>query len=771
MIQITFEAVSRYDLLFEPVQVTIPFVEGALFETELSEYCIVDSNRSALPTQCKVTGRYPDGSIRFLHCVFLGRFAKNKPAHFFFGIGDAAAPVYHQVALERLDTSAIVVANGALSCTLAPANSPPIGALSYNGITLTAEQIEGPVLYDEAGTAYTFHVGDAGWEVIDSGPVMARIRGRGEHRNSATGTWFSGVLTLTVYAESQNILIDHQIINTEVRTTARAENALELTNEQAGLKYSTDFATETVSGLTFMLHLPADSYIKRMATSSFNSKITEAGSDADIAQLITADSVIETPNEMFPEVLFSVFGCDLQSPSFGVCASIYQAYQNFPKALSVAENTLTISLFPREHAAIAIPQGVAKTSKFQLSFHEPGLGDEELMDLLLRMEMPPVGSVQSTTYIQSGVYDPFVSDLHHHPTERFLYRFVDSRAKGLGFLHFGDCPEWEYVKQGRSKGRDIWINNEYDMPHNFIVLFARSGDRRYFDYFLAAIRHWMDVDLCHFHEEDFHKGLLYTHSVEHVSGQPVPSHQWVEGFFDYYHYTGDPVGREIAITIGEQLKKMINLPLYQKPGFTEPRELGWTLRTFIALYKETHDETYLSACEPIIDTYCAWAETYGTWVSPYPENYMDRVPFMIHVGVVGLYQYYLLRPEERIKDVLVQVIDDLRRECLHPITNMFMGKQHASVRFQNVNGMVLESLAIGFKLTQDISYITAGLGMFSWITQENAPPLYDFSKVKRDDFTVIYHSPVGPKRCAQSLLPLLHYYAVVQEEGLLEFEY
>lgn len=326
-------------------------------------------------------------------------------------------------------------------------------------------------------------------------------------------------------------------------------------------------------------------------------------------------------------------------------------------------------------------------------------------------------------------------------------------------------------KTGRSKGKDIWINNEYDMPHNFMVMFVRTGDRRYYDYFLAAVRHWMDVDLCHYSERPYHEGLLYTHSVDHVSGQPVPSHQWVEGFLDYYHATGDPIGLDIARNIGVQLQKMIELPIYKKPGFIEPRELGWTLRTFLSLYTETHDQKYLDICKPIVETYCDWADLYGTWTSPYPDNYMDRVPFMIHVGIVGLYQYYKVSPSTRVYSVLCKVIEDVRTQCLHKQTNMFMGKQHPSIRYQNLNGMVLETMAIGYDLTGDVTYLKDSLGMFSWITTENPPPIYDFSKVKRDAFTVIYNCPVGPKRCAQSLLPLLHFYAAGMREKLLPFAY
>ena len=80
----------------------------------------------------------------------------------------------------------------------------------------------------------------------------------------------------------------------------------------------------------------------------------------------------------------------------------------------------------------------------------------------------------------------------------------------------------------------------------------------------------------------------------------------------------------------------------------------------------------------------------------------------------------------------------------------------------------MESLAIAYELTGDRAYMETGLGMFEWITRENQPPLYDFSKYKHDDYTVIYDCPSGPKRCAQTLLPLLHYYRRAVELGYLK---
>ncbi len=572
---------------------------------------------------------------------------------------------------------------------------------------------------------------------------------------------------MKIWAEYGNAEVEYQIINKE---KAKTESSVSLTldNEQAGLKYDDEYPRELLHGLRFRIK-PAKSGDVRKAiyTSSFNAHAEEAGEDEELISIVDADTIINTANEMFPEVMFSTYGVVWKNKDSLFGAEIYQAYQNFPKALHVNKDDIELCLYPEESEPIEFPQGVQKTSRFFLFTMDPDTEERMVVDNLLTLEMPPQPYVDPEEYINAHIFGKEVSTLVNPQTERFLYRFIDSRAKGLGFLNFGDCPEWEYSKQGRSKGRDIWINNEYDMVHNFIVLFSRSGDRRYFDYAKAAMRHWLDVDYCHYSERPYHEGLLYTHSVNHVSGQMVPSHQWIQGFLDYYHLTGEEEALNAAFTIGSKLEELVRLPMYNVPGMVEPREIGWALRNFIDLYTETHDKRWLDDCLPIVETYVRWADLMGTWTSPYPDNYMDRVPFMMQVGIGGLYEYYKIAGGEKIKDTLLMVIDDIVANCYVPRLDMFLCKMHPSIRFQNLNGMVLETLEIGYRLTGDIVYLRKGLGMFDWITKENAPPIYDFSKIKRDEHTVIYNCPVGPKRFSQTIIPLLRYYTAVMENDLI----
>ena len=74
----------------------------------------------------------------------------------------------------------------------------------------------------------------------------------------------------------------------------------------------------------------------------------------------------------------------------------------------------------------------------------------------------------------------------------------------------------------------------------------------------------------------------------------VCSHEWVEGVIDYYHFTGDERGLETAISIGDNILRLLDTPMYAKPGEANARETGWALRALVALYVETGDDKWLA---------------------------------------------------------------------------------------------------------------------------------------------------------------------------------
>lgn len=767
--RIHFEIVSRYDRSLEPAVAAVPFKKGELFPEQIRQ--LVMTNRTAAcPIQKRITGFWPDGSVKWLLLPMLAELPANQETDYWLEFGRPDQnPQDPKVWVSKNDGHT-VIENGSLTIRLADGGSPYLfEQIQTPDYTYEKHQLIGPVVTDAAGREYKAQIHLAGWEILEEGPVRAMLRACGKHQHQ-NQEWMDFSLLVTVWAGKPWINLDYQIINCEKDRFPSERSQMQINNEQAGLKYDTNYPSEQIRSISFQI-CPSDGGEETeygLYTSGFNFHAKKNKGSASLREVITADTVVQTPNEMFPEVLFSIFLSDWDNGAHAVSAGIYQAYQNFPKAAEAGKEGIRLEFLPDTGTCLTVPQGVARTTRFYLYFHEPGMDQHRLVDRAHQFEMPPLPIADSEVFLESQLYDPYLSKECHPQTERFLYRYVDSRAKGLGMLNFGDGPEWEYIRQGRSGNRLIWINNEYDMPHNFMVMLARTGDRRYFDYMKAAAEHWYDVDLCHYSEQPYHRGLLYTHSVNHVSGQPVPSHQWVEGFLDYYHMTGNPNGLEAARSIGEGLLELMKLPIYNATATVEPREIGWAMRTFMALFRETGEARWKEACAPIVDVYLRWAKELGTWTTPYPDNYMDRVPFMIHVGIVGLWQYYEAFHDSQVRETILQVIDDMIRHCYIPRIDMFFGKQYPSVRFQNLNGMVLESLAIAYELTKDEDYMKKGMGMFSWITVENPPPLYDFSKYKEDDFTVIYNCPAGPKRCAQTLLPLLHYYRRAMELGYLK---
>jgi len=782
--KIHFETVSRYDKTYEPASISIPFMQGEISEALAMGGRITDGERE-YPAQFRVLGTWSDGSVKWLLTRFLADLPANRAKGYVY-VAELESRVFraanHQtdiggrntrlyVKIVRQSEGAVVLDNGSIQMSLAaPGSDHLFEWIATPDHTYEAGEIQGPFVEDELGHSFMLTIGETGWEVVEAGDIFCMLRTAGKHYDNQQSSWLSYTLILTLWAGKSWLNLDYQLINAEDDRHPDTRQVMKINNVQAGLKYDKEYPFEMVRRVSLKLRPKTvrSQVNHKIFTSSFNYFSENGDENQTLNQTITADTIINTANEMFPEVLFSVFAGDWCDGEYALTAGIYQAYQNFPKAMDTGKDGIDLWILPETEPDLKLPQGVARTTRLYLFFRPVGMKERLLMDRALMMEMPAVPVLEPDTYEAAGVFPGLISSQFHHTTERFLYRYVDSRAKGLGMLHFGDGPEWEYIKQGRSRGKLIWINNEYDMPHNFMIMLARSGDRRYYDYLKAAAEHWYDVDLCHHSNQPYKRGLLYTHSVDHISGQPVPSHQWVEGFLDYYHLTGNPNGLEAALAIGENLLELIKLPIYQSTATVEPREIGWAMRTFIALYQETHDERYLEACRPIVEVYVRWARELGTWTTPYPDNYMDRVPFMIHVGVMGLYQYYRICPEPVVKSTLLAVVDDMVKECYMGRTDMFYGKQAPAVRFQNLNGMVLETLAVAYELTGDSSYIEKGLGMFSWISVENPPPVYDFSKYKEDEYTVIYNCPTGPKRCAQTLLPFLRYYRFAMELGYLK---
>jgi hypothetical protein len=501
-----------------------------------------------------------------------------------------------------------------------------------------------------------------------------------------------------------------------------------------------------------------------LATSNYNSKIVIGDNGEILHHLIDANQLIFEANEHIPEVFYGTFWADWNDDEKGgICATIYQAHQNFPKAMEVDNTGIKINILPLEAENLKLCKGVAKTHRIFLHFHNR---DESLQNINVRslqFQMPDRPILDASVYENAKIFEDVFVEKKIDKVERSLIYKADARGKAYGILHWGDAPDPGYTQQGRGNGEPVWTNNEYDFPHAAMLMYARSGERRMLDYMLVTAEHWMDVDVCHYSEDPLRYQAQIIHSAGHISGEVEASHEWVEGLLDYYHVTGEERAFQIAIGIGENVLRQLEQPRYKQKGGINARETGWALRTLVALYKETYDEKWLAPSEKIVEHFEVWKEEYGEWLAPYTDHTAIRVPFMISVAVGSLMRYYRIRPQERIKEMIIAAVKDMIDNCILD-NGLFFYKELPSLRRLGNNTLVLEALTVAYELTGDSEFLKYGLPTFNNEIM-NSGTYHGGSKQIVGDALIL--TGPGPKGFAQSFYPIVTYYHAAANEGIL----
>jgi hypothetical protein len=481
---------------------------------------------------------------------------------------------------------------------------------------------------------------------------------------------------------------------------------------------------------------------------------------AEVNKVVDAHYLMKEANEHFEEVLYGTFFVDRTDSDGGVCATIFQAQQNYPKAVKADGSGIALMLVPENVDRVVMQSGMSREQRFLLHFHK---SDESLVELdnrSLIYQMPDRPRLDPKVFRDAGVFIDVFNDVVNENVEISMTAKADGHARCYGMLNWGDAPDPGYTQQGRGNGEQVWVNNEYDYPHACAMMYARTGIRRYLDYNFVSASHWMDVDVCHYHRNPVYVGGQWEHTAGHCkNGVMVCSHEWVEGLLDYYHFSGDERGLDTAIGIGNNVLGLLETPMYQVPGEANARETGWALRTLVALYVETNDEKWLGKCKWILDSFYQWEEQYGGWLAPYTDNTVIRVGFMISVAVGSVMRYYRIAPDERIRKMLLGAIDDVVDNCRLP-NGLFYYKELPSLARNGNNTLLLELLSIGFELTGDIRYLSYGLRTFKVAIESASSGANGKKEIVGD---AVIKAGGSPKNFAQCFIPLMTFYKAVSD--------
>ena len=741
MIKIRFDKLYNRDRIAQPCFVSIPLKKGELFQ---ADKVVLTQAGKSLKYQARVLSKYQDGSIRYLFLRFLADIPANKATEVWCELEgnqtemEMAHPQVADLCCEQV-AEGYHITTGKLDFEVKNQGAYLFEKIEALGHAYDKKQFMGPIL-KAAGKKLAYPMAYGNWEVVEQGVVCTVLLNRGQYLDNLPCE-----IRLTVYAE-------RSYVDVEVRLINESDEKLELA--------ACEFAYQTIREKDEATEVRAC-----VAESNYKTSYVFSENGEPVEKEITAEKLLMQSNEHYAEVFYGTFFADVTTECGGVCASVYQAHQNFPKAVCASNEGLIVKLVPDGATPVVMQSGMAIAQKFQLYFHEKEEPLEEINHQTTMYQMPDRALLDPVAYEASGLYpDIFVEKEKQDSTvECALMMSADNHIRSYGMMNWGDAPDPHYTAQGRGDGRLVWTNNEYDFPHACMLEYIRTGVRRFFDYCVVSGTHQMNVDVCHYSKDELLYGGQWEHTDRHSFGDMVCSHEWVEGLIDCYHLTGDERFLHTAIGIGDNVLRLLDTPKYQENGGLNARETGWALRTLTALYRETFDEKWLGKSDWIVEQFKEWADRFGGWLAPYTDNTAIRVPFMISVAVGSLMRYYREFPREDIKELILVAVDDMVENCIMD-NGYFYYKELPSLSRVGNNPLVLEALAIAYELTGDKNYLAAGKRTFDANIQNS---LDGGSTAKRITEDTVLMGNMGTKRFAQMMVPIATYYKAIIREELL----
>lgn len=448
---------------------------------------------------------------------------------------------------------------------------------------------------------------------------------------------------------------------------------------------------------------------------------------------------------------------DLSGPNSGVTIAVLDFWQNYPKDLSVnAEGVVDVGLFPVRYAAdFPLRSGEHKTHEVLFFFHDGSASPKEREALALGFSAPLCLEPSAEWFAATRVF----GDLH--PFDMQSYRdyevrnlstvgiFPEDVAKSpsllsrieqfefYGWMDYGDVPIDFEVPSGQ------W-GMKYDFDYQMALQYARTLRPEWWNLFVTAAKHTRDIDIHHQpHYPRLHyvKGGVWAHSLHDEPGHKNPHRNYnhftkdlcfgARGTAALYYLTGDWKAREACLEIAENALAEYMSPQKDPGDPKNNNRMGvrgdaCTLNRLLEGYLMTGEERYLERARWQIKS-CAYD---GKPADHKPVSLWSAVFYMM-----ALVRYAEIFPDDvAARSYLLAHLETLRRAVdpengiMYTITPKPDGTVTGSGTCSHYNIMAADALALGYRLTGDMQFMTAARQCFAYGVKnacwKNGPPTY-----------------------------------------------
>ncbi|MGI5819102.1 MAG: hypothetical protein ACOX9R_13515 [Armatimonadota bacterium] len=424
----------------------------------------------------------------------------------------------------------------------------------------------------------------------------------------------------------------------------------------------------------------------------------------------------------------------------GVTVAMRNFWQMYPKAFSVAGDTVTAEVFPElpadqyqdeeltplqttqyyywlQDGTYMIGMGVALS--YDLLFYASGGDAAETEGLAEAWDAIPLLTALPEHYCASGA----LGDLEPEQPGVFeiFQGWVDEGLEGLENRR-RRVREYDWMNFGDTHGERVvnWTNQEYDLQWGLLLQFVRSGDWRYFERAEEAARHTASVDTVHFAPDESLRGIQKAHCLGHIGGFSMErpenaaywftagiwntGHMWSQGQLTTWCLTGDRRYLDSGMILVEWFarEETRHLPEYVH------RSPGWSALASLGGYHVEPHPWYLNAARLFLqNTIARQCPGTGTLIHligecECPVKHAGGKTFMTGVVMSALKMLDQIDPDPELKNALVRSADWIGWRMWQPENNSFQYAQCAQFDGRPTHAgtyMICEGLAEAYNLS------------------------------------------------------------------------